>query len=312
VFPKADSSSLALINTKYFAYFVFRHASYRRLARSLQLHNRANDVPSGLAPRCTTSIPISCKCRSGAQQYHLRDIAERKEKTLRKVTLVGTCVLGGLVIASLAPQAQAQLVLHKKSFTTSVSESSLNFSDSFLLPQFNNLVHAANTQLYGVVIQETTSGSIFGTVTNNSGSTESFGYQAGLLTSSPVPGSGSLNTSALFTKNLTLGAGGSFSFTTPITGTNSTTLMTNAGSLVAYQGNGNVSVPFSGVAWSGFSGPTNGVSASLGTTGLTGTVKMTYFYYSPFTPVPELGTSISLGLMGLVGGALGLRARRRK
>jgi len=86
-------------------------------------------------------------------------------------------------------------------------------------------------------------------------------------------------------------------------------LTTNLG---GYVGNGTVAVPVSGQSFVGFTNP-NGISVSgTGTNGVTDTAKITYWYYAPFTPVPELGTSISLGLMGLVGGALGLRARRRK
>lgn len=229
---------------------------------------------------------------------------------MRRVTLIGACTFGGLVCTLLAPQAQAQLVLHKKTVTVSVSETSLNFSDTLLLPQFQNAVHNANAQLYGVDIQSITNASIFGTITNNSSATKTFVFETGVLANTSLPTGTTLNTSALSLKNLTLASGGSFTFNTNVSGGNYSGLLTQ--NLGAFMGSGTVAAPVTGVGFTGFTNA-NGLSVSgTGTNGVTDTAKITYWYYAPFTPVPELGTSISLGLMGLVGGALGLRARRRK
>jgi hypothetical protein len=209
----------------------------------------------------------------------------------------------------LAPQAQAQLTLHKVSATITLNESSLNFSDTLLLPQFQTLVpRYANAQLYGVDITEITNASIFGTVTNSSSATQSFAFESGALTSTTLPSGGTLSSSALMVKNLTLGSGAAYTFNANIRGLGDTGLVTsNPG---AFQGTGTVAAPITGLGFTGFTNA-NG----LGTSGTGGsgtiTVKEQFWFYAPFTPVPELGTSISLGLMGLVGGALGLRARRR-
>jgi hypothetical protein len=265
---------------------------------------------SGLCLVAPPELSIPCKRLSGAQQYHLRDIAERKEKTLRKVTLIGACAFGGLVCTLLAPQAQAQgqLTLHKNSATITVSESSLNFSDTLLLPQFQKIVHNANASLYAVDIQEITNASIFGTVTNNTGASKTFSFEAGMLTNSTLPSVSTLSTSALALKTLTLAGGGTFAYTTGVSGLGDSGPLTS--NLSVYQGTGTFATAINGSSIVGFNNA-NGLSSTLGASSTAVTEKVTYWYYAPFTPVPELGTPISLGLMGLVGGALGLCARRR-
>jgi hypothetical protein len=210
----------------------------------------------------------------------------------------------------LAPQAQAQLTLHKDSYTTTVTESSLNFSDTLLLPQFQSKVHNANAILYAVDIQEITNASIFGTITNTTSASKTFSFEAGVLTNSTLPDGSTLNTSALkVTNNLTLASGGSFTFNGNAIGSNETGLLTT--NLAGYTGSGTFATPFSGAGVVGYTDANGMMSSGVGTNGISETAKVTFWYYAPFTPVPELGTSISLGLMGLVGGALGLRARRR-
>jgi hypothetical protein len=229
---------------------------------------------------------------------------------LRKVTLMGGAALGGLLCTLLAPQANAQLVLRKATATVTVNESSLNFSDTLLLPQFQKLVTNPNAQLYGVDIEQITTASLFGSVTNNGAASKTFNLEAGLLTSSTTPDGTALNTQDLYTKNnLRLASGGSFSFNATETNFNYSGLTSS--NLGAYNGTGTVGIGVSGQGFSGVTGDPSGLTLSTGTNGVGVTDKITYWYYTPFSPVPELGTSISLGLMGLVGGALGLRARRR-
>lgn len=231
---------------------------------------------------------------------------------MRKTTFLGACALSGLACMSFAPQAQAQtltLLHYKQSVTISLfgGSQSIDFQ-----PFSTSLVGNANATLSSVQYTLTGLGSATGTLTNISGATKKFNFMGGGFASSTLALAGGA------TQSLNLLATGSRTFSVPNNQTQKYTfasVKTTADAGVLNNSGFTGSNPITGTLTSNslgeFSGVNpSGLSASPGGTG-TVTAKLTYNYYVPFTPVPELGTSISLGLMGLVGGALGLRARRR-
>jgi len=223
--------------------------------------------------------------------------------------------LSGLACMSFAPQAQAQLSLRYYTQTDKITDG-LFSSDSFTWQQFNTtLVNNAAASLASVQFTLVGVGSVGGTVTNTSGVTKSFTLESGSFIEAPLfglPGGGAptLNLAGVGTNNMTVLNGHTMNFgRDPISASATTGPLTSANG--AFTGTGAVTSTTNQFLINGFSGNANGLSAFQTSSGGSLTARLTYAYYIPFTPVPELGTSISLGLMGLVGGALGLRARRR-
>jgi len=227
---------------------------------------------------------------------------------LRKTTFLGACALSGLACMSFAPQAQAQLTL--KHYTQTETISLFNGSGSIDWQPFStSLVGNAAATLSSVQYSLTGSGTASGSISNNSGAAKSFTYLTGGYVSSSLSGGPSLSLNLLATasNHYTLQNGGTVAYGPKRFSASSSAGVLNNGD---FTGPNPIALTINSNGLTEFTGNSSGLSSVSSGTG-TVTAKLTYAYYVPFTPVPELGTSISLGLMGLVGGALGLRARRR-
>jgi hypothetical protein len=240
---------------------------------------------------------------------------------LQKSTQIATYALSGLICAGIASTAGAQKS-HRPIQSVTYNETSDNGSMLFL-PQFNsNDPKFKNVTLIGLDVTATSTASIYGTLTNNSTKTQYFTFKTGVNYNLTAP-TFSQTVEPTYVLNFAkaplgpgLPSGASYNYgssASPITinSTNSSSLqLINSGNSSNYVGTSTFGVGYVPTTVSGIKNG-SGVSDTQ-TTSSTISAKVTYYYLLPQSVVPELGTSISLGIMGLVGGALGLRKGRRR
>jgi len=237
---------------------------------------------------------------------------------VQKVSKIVACALTGLFCAAFAPLAGAQCsvvgnqVICSADFGSFAASSAQNGTGT--LDLFNPAIYTkpggGADALVGVTL--TLTGTLTpSSLTNTSGTaTEPYTFEE-LVSLSGNSANNDLTIGAFSPQvgptTVTLAPGATGTFATG-TGTGNIT-SSNAAVLADFTGSGTFNVDFhTGAAFTSVTGGTDFSINGTPMQDVTGTVT----YSLQFAPVPELSSSLGLVTLLLGGGALGLRARRRK